>query len=85
MDPARKLSEVGACLYSGKKFDLSIKVLMAAQRLLPKQLSVTMKIQLTLANAQAALKQNDLAIDMYKVGVNTELEPTSYTVSGLSI
>jgi hypothetical protein len=27
-----------------------------------------MKIQLIIANAQAALKQNDLAVDMYKVG-----------------
>jgi hypothetical protein len=68
LDPAKKLTEVGACLYNGKKYDLSIKVLAAAQRMVPVQPNVLMKIQLIIANAQAALKQNDLAVDMYKVG-----------------
>ena len=67
MDPYKKLTEVGSCLYSGKKYDTCIKVLSAAQKLETNQKGITMKVQLIMANAHAALKHNELAISLYQV------------------
>ena len=69
MDPYKKLTEVGSCLYVGKKYDTCIKVLSAAQKLETNQKGITMKLQLIMANAQAALKHNELAISLYQVGI----------------
>lgn len=70
MDPYKKLTEIGCCLYTGKKFDTCIRVLNAAQKLETNQKGITMKVQLTLANAHAALKHNELAISLYQVNFN---------------
>ena len=71
MDPYKKLTEVGCCLYTGKKHDLCIRVLTAAQKLETNQKGITMKVQLTLANGHAALKHNELAISLYQVSFQT--------------
>ena len=70
MDPYKKLTEVGCCLYGGRKFDTCIKVLSAAQKLETNQKGITMKVQLTLANAHAALKHSELAVSLYQVNNN---------------
>lgn len=67
MDPYKKLCEVGTCLYQCKIYELCIKVLDAAQQLETNQIGITMKVQLTMANAHSALKQKDLAISLYQV------------------
>ena len=67
MDPYKKMCEVGTCLYRSKIYDLCVKVLDAAQQLETNQIGITMKVQLTLANAHSALKHKDLAITLYQV------------------
>ena len=76
MDSYSKLSEVGASLYSSKRYELSIEVLNAAQRLATNQKGITMKIQLTLANAHSALGHNDLAVSLYQVCFISIIETT---------
>ncbi len=67
MDSYTKLCEVGACLYTSKKYDLSIEVLNVAQKVATNQKGITMKVQLTLANAHSSLGHSDLAISLYQV------------------
>ena len=67
MDSYKKLCEVGSCLYQARHHGLCIKVLDAAQKLQTNQKGITMKIQLTLANAYAATKQRDVALAHYQV------------------
>lgn len=67
MDTYSKLSEVGACLYSSKQYELCVEVLNIAQKLATNQKGITMKIQLTLANAHSALGHLDLAVSFYQV------------------
>ena len=69
MDSYTKLCEVGACLYTSKKHDLSIQVLNVAQKVATNQKGITMKVQLTLANAHSSLGHSDLAISLYQVSV----------------
>ncbi|KAK2184691.1 hypothetical protein NP493_256g01011 [Ridgeia piscesae] len=71
MDPYKKMCEVGTCLYRSKIYDLCIKVLDAAQQLETNQIGITMKVQLTLANAHSALKHKDLAITLYQELLST--------------
>lgn len=68
MDPYKKLTEIGCCLYQGGKYDTCIKVLNSAQKLETNQKGITMRVQLTLANAHSALKHNELAVSLYQVG-----------------
>ena len=67
MDIYSKLSEAGSCLYSSKQYELSIEVLNLAQKLSTNQKGITMRIQLTLANAHSALRHVDLALSLYQV------------------
>lgn len=67
MDSYKKLCEVGCCLYQDKNYDLCIKVLASAQKLQTNQKGITMKIQLTLANAHSILKRKEAAISLYQV------------------
>ena len=67
MDAYKKLSEVGACLYQAGRHDQCIKVLNAAQKVATNQRGITMKVQLTLANAHSALKHTEIAISLYQV------------------
>ena len=71
MDPYVIISEVGACLFYEKRYDLCIRVLAASHQLQTKQAGITMKIQLTLANSHSALKHTELAISLYQVKVST--------------
>ena len=70
MDAYKKLTEIGCCLYQGKKYDVCIKVLNSAQKLETNQKGITMRVQLTLANAHAALKHNELAVSLYQASNN---------------
>ena len=67
MDSYTKLSEVGSCLCSSKQYEMSVEVLNVAQKLATNQKGITMKVQLTLANAHSALGHVDLAISFYQV------------------
>ena len=67
MDSYKKLCEVGSCLYQSQKYESCVKVLSAAHTLQTNQKGITMKVQLTLANAHAALKHNELAVSLYQV------------------
>ena len=73
MDAYKKLTEIGCCLYQGKKYDVCIKVLNSAQKLETNQKGITMRVQLTLANAHAALKHNELAVSLYQASNNETL------------
>ena len=67
METYKKLCEVGSCLYLAKKYKLCIFVLTTAHRLQTNQKGIVMKVQLTLANAYSATKQNEMAIKLYQV------------------
>ena len=77
MDSYTKLSEVGACLCSSKQYELGVEVLNVAQKLATNQKGITMKVQLTLANAHSTLGHVDLAISFYQVQVNTSITSIS--------
>lgn len=67
MDPYNKLCEIGACLYQANRNEQCIKVLNGAQKVATNQKGITMKLQLTLANAHSSLKHTDIAISLYQV------------------
>lgn len=67
MEPYKKLCEVGACLYSSKRFELCLYVLGAAQKVATNQKGITMKVLLTMANAHSKLRHRDMAISVYQV------------------
>ena len=69
MDGYKKLCEVGVCLYQAKRYEQAIKVLNSAQKVATNQKGITMKVQLTLANAYSALNHTDIAISLYQVCV----------------
>lgn len=66
MDPYKKLSEVGVCLFHSKHYDLAIKILEAAQKFETNQKGITMRVLLTMANSFSALKKNEQAINLYQ-------------------
>ena len=78
MDSYRKLSEVGLCLFQAGKYDTCIQILTAAQKLETNQKGITMRVQLTLANAHAALKQTDMAITLYQDCLGTAVATHDY-------
>ena len=67
MDPYVTMCEVGACLFLERRYELCIRNLSAAQRLQTNQAGMTMKLQLTLANAHSALGHTEFAISLYQV------------------
>ena len=67
MEPYKKLTEIGCVLYADRLFDACIRVLNAAQKLETNQKGITMRLQLTLANAHSALKHTELAVSLYQV------------------
>ncbi|KAL5012513.1 hypothetical protein ScPMuIL_011064 [Solemya velum] len=68
MDPYKKLSEIGVCLYHAKKHKLCIKMLEAAQQFQTNQKGITMRLLLTLANAHSSVRvrHQDRAIALYQ-------------------
>lgn len=66
MDPYKKLSEIGVCLYHVKKHKLCIKMLEAAQQFQTNQKGITMRLLLTLANAHSNVRHQDQAIALYQ-------------------
>lgn len=66
MDPYKKMSEIGACLYAAERYSLCVKILDAAQKFRTNQKGITMRVLLTLANAHSALQDEDQAIGLYQ-------------------
>ena len=67
-DPYERLCAVGVMLYQSRHHGLSIKVLLSAQQFdTSHDVAVTLMLQLTLANAHSALKQRQMAINVYQV------------------
>ncbi|XP_061183714.1 tetratricopeptide repeat protein 28-like isoform X2 [Saccostrea echinata] len=73
MDPYKKLSEVGVCLFQSKKYELTIKILEAAQKFETNQKGITMRVLLTMANSFSALRKNEQAINLYQECLSTAM------------
>lgn len=73
MDPYKKLSEVGVCLFQSKQYELTIKILEAAQKFETNQKGITMRVLLTMANSFSALRKNEQAINLYQECLSTAM------------
>ncbi|KAK7094678.1 tetratricopeptide repeat protein 28-like [Littorina saxatilis] len=66
MDAYNKLSEVGVVLYQSAHYEMCIQILETAQSFQTNQKGITMRILLTLANAQSKLGNQNQAISLYQ-------------------
>ena len=66
-DPYRKLYELGCYLYQMRHYDLSQRVLMAAESIPADDRVIRMRLLLTLANTNLALKKVEQAAGQYQV------------------
>ena len=66
MDAYNKLSEVGVVLYQSARYKMCIQILETAQRFQTNQKGITMRVLLTLANAQSKQGNRSQAISLYQ-------------------
>ncbi|KAL8606426.1 hypothetical protein ACOMHN_060331 [Nucella lapillus] len=66
MDAYSKLSEVGVVLYQAARYELCVQILEMAQRFQTNQKGITMRVLLTLANAQSKQGHRHQAISLYQ-------------------
>ena len=66
MDAYNKLSEVGVVLYQSARYEMCVQILETAQRFQTNQKGITMRVLLTLANAQSKLGSRSQAITLYQ-------------------
>ncbi|XP_076455182.1 uncharacterized protein LOC143289867 isoform X2 [Babylonia areolata] len=66
MDAYNKLSEVGVVLYQSGRYEMCTQILETAQRFQTNQKGITMRVLLTLANAQSKQGHGHQAISLYQ-------------------
>ena len=87
MDAYNKLSEVGVVLYQSARYKMCIQILETAQRFQTNQKGITMRVLLTLANAQSKQGNRSQAISLYQeclalaVATHEQVSPHSEWVS----